>query len=230
MATQGIVTLTGPFHETLVKLITGQDGQFAEQIARAIFERQLEDAEAVYELATEIGLGGSSLVVMDKDVVWYEDQSMPFAKAADDFDLDDRYFATFTKPEFNPRWHHGTADHVWIVDIGDNRVYDFHRETDRYKFPGPDGPESRMVSGPPGSRTLRVVADVVAGVDKFCNFGHREADRAFYEFALTTFCRNTHIGRIEFTSTHHLLLGEAEYLHPNGAGVSFRVNGKQYNT
>ena len=110
MATQGVVSLVSN-QKVVLKVITGCDGDRAQQLADRLQNAWPMPAEAVHEVALEIGFGSEeSLVVMTGEEVCYHGDEGREA-------LHSRYRGTFQNPRFNPRWVVGTADHVVVINI-----------------------------------------------------------------------------------------------------------------
>lgn len=112
MGTQAVISVVKK-GKTLLKVVTGMSGQqapaFAERLKEEILTGGLPAVEAVYDLASECGLGGpESLVVMSHD------GSVAFKG---DGELGPLYQDSFGDPRFNPRWCHGTADFIEVVEI-----------------------------------------------------------------------------------------------------------------
>jgi hypothetical protein len=108
MGTQAIVSLVKD-GEVQMKVITGSDGHKAKKVADWLRSNPDAQPAEVYSQALEIGFGSKyDLVVQygaDKHVA---DPDM-------DDDLPQLYQEKFNDPKFNPRWEHGTADHVVVV-------------------------------------------------------------------------------------------------------------------
>lgn len=112
MSTQGIVSIVSN-GKTLIKAIAGDNGFQAPLLAERIRKERLVTARQVYKAAQELRFGcDDCLIVMDEwGEVGHED-------ALDGLhEHQPLYRQTFDKPEFNPRWSHGTADNVELVDI-----------------------------------------------------------------------------------------------------------------
>ncbi len=107
MATQGIVSVRED-GEVVMKIVTGADGYNADKVAAVLKESWPVNSDKAYDIATENFPGSvESLVVLTRGKTLFKG----------DGELDPRYEETFSDPEFNPRWKHGTADHVEIVDV-----------------------------------------------------------------------------------------------------------------
>lgn len=112
MSTQGIVSIVSN-GKTLIKAIAGDNGFQAPLLAERIRKERLVTARQVYKAAQELRFGcDDCLIVMDEwGEVGHED-------ALDGLhEHQPLYRQTFDKPEFNPRWSHGTADNVELVGI-----------------------------------------------------------------------------------------------------------------
>lgn len=106
MGTQAVVSIVS-HGQTIVKAVAGCSGAFAPDLAEALRAQPgINTAQEVYDLATKIGFGCiSCLVVLDRENIVSVD--------GDDIEAD--YRATFDNPEWNPRWDRGTAAYVEIV-------------------------------------------------------------------------------------------------------------------
>ena len=107
MATQGIVSVRE--HEKVVmKVVAGTDGYNAPKVAARLKQEWPVSPERAYDIAVEEVFGTThDLVVL----------TLGKAVFKGDEELDPRYAATFSNPNFNPRWEQGIADHVEIVDL-----------------------------------------------------------------------------------------------------------------
>ncbi len=105
MATQGVVSLVNEQKGTIVKAVAGCNGYNADVLVEQINDRGLQSANEIYNAAKVCKFGCSDcLVVTDKD------------KSITNIEnLHSRYSETFGNPEFNPRWEHGTADYVRVI-------------------------------------------------------------------------------------------------------------------
>lgn len=106
--TQGVVSVVQGGAVRL-KIIAGCDGMHADQVAAAIKRTgRVPTLEEAYRLASQHGFGSvEDRVVMDEHGVKFDG----------DEELDPRYRQTFADPRFNPRWDHGTADFVEVVEL-----------------------------------------------------------------------------------------------------------------
>ena len=110
MGTQGVVSVAAG-GKTVVKAIVGCDGDNADKLAALIREGNLSKPEDIERAADEVHFGCPDCRVI---------QSGPDAASTifrGDCDLSAQYFdrAKFLDPKFNPRWDHGTADHVVVI-------------------------------------------------------------------------------------------------------------------
>jgi hypothetical protein len=107
MATQGLVTIVSG-GKVLMKIVTGSDGEFARSVANRIKKQWPLDTVGAYAIAKRVGFGHEDdLVVIDQTSVTY----------LGDGEVGSRYRETFDRPEFNPRWEFGTADHVIVISV-----------------------------------------------------------------------------------------------------------------
>ena len=111
MGTQGLVSIVHG-SQVRAKLICGCNGYEAPKLAAKIREAVslvgMLDLDTLNRMAMEIGFGcDACLVTMGPDAVstyWNED-------------LSPLYRDKFNEPRFNPRWEHGTADYVEVVEL-----------------------------------------------------------------------------------------------------------------
>jgi len=112
MATQGIVSIKKS-GKMLFKVITGSDGYNASKLANWVnANKESLSVKTLHAAALDIGFGNEiNLVVQGQDNSLY--------CSTDEEDLNDLYHDQdkFLDPRFNPRWKHGTADFVEIVEI-----------------------------------------------------------------------------------------------------------------
>jgi hypothetical protein len=109
MATQGVVSVVVG-DKTVVKAVAGSDGYNANLLVEEIRRGHLVTPEDVLNAAKRVGFGHESdLVVQGPDENLFEG----------DEDLAGLYLdrSKFLDPRFNPRWNHGTADHVEVVEF-----------------------------------------------------------------------------------------------------------------
>ena len=107
MATQGLVTVRGD-NKVVMKVIAGCDGYNAKKLATALKGLWPVDAQDAYDIALSLGFGStSSLVVITESETIYKGEE----------ELDPRYRETFHRTRFNPRWEHGTADFISIIEV-----------------------------------------------------------------------------------------------------------------
>lgn len=92
-----------------MKIVVGCEGMRAKQLKDAIVKKgRIPSAKAVYRVASQIGFGCKECrVVITKTENCFKG----------DGGLDERYQQTFERASFNPRWEHGTADHIEIADF-----------------------------------------------------------------------------------------------------------------
>lgn len=112
MATQGVVSVTSG-GKTVVKAIAGCDGKNADKLAALIRESNLSKPEDIERAADQVHFGCPDCRVI---------QAGPDSASTifhGDGDLSALYFdrAKFIDPKFNPRWEHGTADHVVVIRL-----------------------------------------------------------------------------------------------------------------
>jgi hypothetical protein len=108
MGTQAIVSLVDEKKgKTIVKIITGRDGHNAGKVAKWLKKNPNASLQEIYDFARTQFDSPSSLIVMNKTDFIYED----------DDELPADYWNTFDNPEWNPRWHYGTADYIRTVKI-----------------------------------------------------------------------------------------------------------------
>jgi len=107
MATQGLVTVQHS-GQVIMKIVAGCDGMIARKLANFLRTHWPLDIDEVYEMASAMGFGSPScLIVMTADDF----------RGGDIDELPELYRSTFNRPDFNPRWAHGTADYFEIVDV-----------------------------------------------------------------------------------------------------------------
>jgi len=109
MATQGLVTVRSKSDgKVLMKIVAGCDGYNAQRVANILRASWPVSVGQAYTMAREIGFGSNEdLVVITATEVRFDG----------DYDLGPLYRSTFEQPEFNPRWEHGTADNVVVIDV-----------------------------------------------------------------------------------------------------------------
>ena len=107
MATQGVVTVCSQ-GKVVMKVVAGCDGMQARKLANRLRRRWPVTREQAYEIAEESGFGCKDcLTVMDRTRTHYLYDYKPHR----------RYRRTFSRPRFNPRWRHGIAGHVVVINI-----------------------------------------------------------------------------------------------------------------
>lgn len=108
MATQGLVTVVED-GAVVMKVVAGANGYNAEALGRWLEQNPRADGQAVYNHALAISFGSPQCLVVqtsaDHCVVDPENDGVPSS-----------YRDHFHEPRFNPRWEHGTADHVVVVE------------------------------------------------------------------------------------------------------------------
>lgn len=111
MATNGIISIIKD-GTVIMKLIAGSEGSNAAVAAKRIEKAWPVSLEDAYHLALSESFGHeNNLVVMDKDHAIYR----PIE--TDDEEINERYFKTFSEPEFNPRWDCGNSGHIELINI-----------------------------------------------------------------------------------------------------------------
>lgn len=106
MATQGLVSVVEG-GAVRFKIVAGCNGMRAVELAARLRAERFANAGSVYDLAEECGFGCDDCrVVMGASEEFY----------LFDDDLGELYRKTFDDPRFNPRWRHGTAAHVEVVE------------------------------------------------------------------------------------------------------------------
>jgi hypothetical protein len=107
MASQGLVTVRVN-GQVAMKIVAGCDGYHAKKLAKMVGDAWPITPYEAYCFAAKVGFGERDCrVVIDKETHY----------SGDDEELPARYRETFDQPEFNPRWKHGTADYVEVVDL-----------------------------------------------------------------------------------------------------------------
>lgn len=109
MATQGIVSVVVN-GAVVCKAVAGCDGMEAPYLASLIAQERLTDPKEIHDLAECIGFG------CDRCRVVQGPEGFAFGIDIGDEDFE-RYRRTFGDPRFNPRWEHGTADYVEVVEL-----------------------------------------------------------------------------------------------------------------
>jgi hypothetical protein len=115
MATQGLVTITRKGVVTC-KVICGCNGMQAPTLATHIRRAKSDDPRLILDLARTLKFGCQDCLVV---------QSSPTTTVPEEMDIeDDKHFYRdkFTEARFNPRWHHGTADYVILVELGPTKT------------------------------------------------------------------------------------------------------------
>ena len=93
-----------------MKIVAGCDGMNARKVANAIKKLgRLPSLTEAYNIAQGIGFGSEeSLVVSGVKKSKFKGSGEPLPRL---------YRQTFNQPRFNPRWKHGTADHIEVVEL-----------------------------------------------------------------------------------------------------------------
>jgi len=108
MATQGLITITLD-GKVRAKIITGSDGREIPELAAKLRANPTTDLSELMERSKEY-FGGPSLCVMTSPDEWLFDEDAPE-------ELPPLYRDKFDVPDFNPRWHHGTAEYTERVEL-----------------------------------------------------------------------------------------------------------------
>jgi hypothetical protein len=113
MATQGVVSVIKD-GKVVIKAVAGCNGYNAPSLADSLADQRGEmTADGVYHLALSFEFGcNDCLVVMDRENIIHYGLDEPNMY----------YRGTFDMPEWNPRWLHGTADYVMIVNLDTGMV------------------------------------------------------------------------------------------------------------
>lgn len=106
MATQGIVSLTRN-GDVVLKCVAGCDGMSAPKVARYLRDHPDITPHDAFRACLELGFGCSECLVVQS--------SNDDIRVTDEL-LDHRYRDHFNDPRFNPRWNHGTADYLEVVE------------------------------------------------------------------------------------------------------------------
>jgi hypothetical protein len=108
MATQGLVTVVQNGHVQM-KIIAGCEGYRSELVADIIrADGKVPSIDLAFDTAMRLGFGcRDCLVVMTSRE----------EKCLSNDPLDGRFRQTFDQPRFNPRWEHGSADFIEIVNL-----------------------------------------------------------------------------------------------------------------
>ena len=108
MSTQGVLSIVRG-DKVVVKLVTGCDGYFIHDVAKALNESLTVNPHNIMRMAKECGLGGSSLIVQWTPGDYICDGPME--------KLPDLYAKKFNDPTFNPRGSRGTAAHTVLIRV-----------------------------------------------------------------------------------------------------------------
>ena len=110
MGTQAVVSVRQDC-KVKYKIICGMNGnrapEFAKALKNALQEEESLDLDEIYDLASHYIGTGNDLVVMSENSEFHHCSER----------LTPRYRDTFHKATFNPRWEHGTADHMIVIDL-----------------------------------------------------------------------------------------------------------------
>lgn len=107
MATQGLVSIVRD-GKVQFKAVVGCDGMNAPELASLVREFPPETIADLYRLCSEAGFGCEDCLVLQSEtgvVSECRDDPGPL------------YREKFSDPRFNPRWKHGTADYVEVVEL-----------------------------------------------------------------------------------------------------------------
>jgi hypothetical protein len=117
MGTQGVLSLVDKKGETVIKVVVGRDGQLLDALMGTIQKDKLTTVEQIHVAAMKQGFGcGHDLVIMNK--------MQAIVMGSDGKAMGPLYRSTFHDPRFNPRWEHGTADHVLVANLPGNKCDD----------------------------------------------------------------------------------------------------------
>jgi len=121
MATQGVVSVIAD-GKMIMKIVAGCDGYNAERVAEYIKAQYINNEGIAYSQANHILSMCSYLDFGCKEcLVLLTPKSIHTENWEDVGSWIDRYRETFDDPNFNPRWHYGTADYVEIVEWKDSK-------------------------------------------------------------------------------------------------------------
>lgn len=108
MATNGIISIIKN-GKTIFKCVAGCDGMEAPKAVSAIRKIENPTIDQIYKACLDNKFGCKNCLVVqaenDHRHVDMED------------DLDPLYTEKFSDPFFNPRWKHGTAAHIEIIEM-----------------------------------------------------------------------------------------------------------------
>lgn len=108
MATQGLITITER-GKVRAKIITGCDGKRVIEIANYLRKHPTTIGWELLALAKRHDLGGPSLIIQTGPDEWLADDEIE--------ELGPLYAEKFDVPDFNPRWHYGTAEYTERVEL-----------------------------------------------------------------------------------------------------------------
>ena len=105
--TQGLLTVTQN-GKVVLKIVVGCNGYNINEIARLVkIEHDFSNPEPFYDMAEHVDFGCDACrVIMTKDEIYPPEMES---------EVTPLFRKTFNKPEFNPRWKHGTADYLHII-------------------------------------------------------------------------------------------------------------------
>ncbi len=106
--TQGLITIRSG-GKVVMKIVAGCDGNNAQKVADQLRDSWPVSIENAYKIALNNGLGDKDclVIITDSDIKYEGGKN----------EIHSRYRETFQQPEFNPRWDHGTADFIIVVDV-----------------------------------------------------------------------------------------------------------------
>ena len=106
--TQGLLSVTQN-GKVVLKIVVGCNGYNINKIARLTeLEHDFSDLKGFYEMADHVDFGCDACrVVMTKDEIYPPEMEC---------EITPLFRETFDNPAFNPRWKHGTADHVRVIN------------------------------------------------------------------------------------------------------------------
>ena len=113
MATQGLLTIKEG-RKVKVKIIAGCDGYNIEKIADIITKKHMSDINRIYDICLSNHFGCDACLVVMNATTLKGFNVLQRKTSITDEDYD-RYWKTFYRPRFNPRWENGTADYVKII-------------------------------------------------------------------------------------------------------------------
>ena len=105
MATQGVISIVKN-DKTLYKCVVGCNGMNASKTAEIIREQKPKNIKEVYSICSDNDFGCKDCLVVQS-----ADNHLP-----EDIELGELYYTEFEDSTFNPRWRHGTASRVEVVN------------------------------------------------------------------------------------------------------------------